>query len=381
MNTKYLLLYIVFLHLTIINGSAIAQESALMISIKTQPEDAALIINGEELSKENGFIYLPKGKYHLKISAYGYLSYETNIKVSRKSTSFSFGLKEDPSVVIEPVAVIDNNQDEVQEEILEEQVIYNEVVVEAITPSINMEGYTFEVDMQFVKGGPFLMGYSGSSVKMVLHDVNLSDFSIARYETTQKQWIAIMGSNPSKNIGDQNPVENVSWDDVQIFIMKLNEYTGKNYRLPTEAEWEYAARGGVNYNPDQPEKYSGSSKIEDVGWFWRNSGDVFLTGRFDTESTKINNCKTKTGGQKESNSLNIYDMTGNVWEWCSDWYSEDYYVYSSKSNPLGPGTGKTRVSRGGGFVSKQRYCPVYFRFSGVPKFGYNYSGFRLVLSE
>ena len=393
MKTKYLYLFIASLCLIFISEFAFAQESAFMISINTQPEDADISIDGKIMIKDNGFIYLPKGKYHLKITAYGYLSFETTIKISRKSTTFNFGLKEDPSLAIqvssESDAVPDqeqiqeHEQEQVSEQIREEnrQVTTYEVIETPVRPNINMADYSFEIDMQFVKGGHFLMGYSRSTVKMKPHDVILSDFSIAKYETTQKQWISIMGSNPSKNIGDQNPVDNVSWDDVQVFIAKLNTQTGKEYRLPTEAEWEYAARGGANYDSENPEKYSGSNTIDDVAWFWRNSGDVYLTGRFDNESTKINNCTTKTVGQKESNSLDLYDMTGNVWEWCSDWYSEDYYVYSSKSNPLGPGGGKTRVSRGGGFVSKQKYCPVYFRFSGVPKFGYNYSGFRLVLSE
>jgi len=375
MKTKVLYLFITFFYLILISESSIAQESVFMVAIQTHPEGADIYIDGIKMIKEDGFIYLSKGKYHIKIAAYGFLSFESTIKISRKSTNFSFGLKEDPNIdILEQDTVVTPKQED-------EQPIDSEVTDQPISPVMNLTDYSFEIDMQFVKGGHFLMGYSRSSIKMKPHEVTLSDFSIAKYETTQKQWISIMGSNPSKNVGDQYPVENVSWDDVQVFISKLNEQTGKNYRLPTEAEWEYAARGGANYDSENPMKYSGSNTIDDVAWFWRNSGDEYLTGRFDIESTRINNCKTKSVGQKEPNSIGIYDMTGNVWEWCSDWYSEDYYTYSSKSNPLGPDNGKTRVSRGGGYVSKQKYCPVYFRFSGIPKFGYNYSGFRLVLSD
>jgi len=136
-----------------------------------------------------------------------------------------------------------------------------------------------------------------------------------------------MGKNPSTFTGDNLPVEQVSWNKTQDFIKKLNQKTGKNYRLPTEAEWEYAARGG---NKSKGYKYAGSNNINDVAWYTSNS-----------------NSKTHEVGTKLPNELGIYDMSGNVWEWCSDWYGENYYGSSPSNNPKGPGTGDDRVLRGG----------------------------------
>ncbi|MEF2644124.1 MAG: SUMF1/EgtB/PvdO family nonheme iron enzyme, partial [Paramuribaculum sp.] len=219
-----------------------------------------------------------------------------------------------------------------------------------------------EIEMIRVEGGSFSMGSddsdAGSDEKPV-HSVSVSSFSIGKYEVTQKLWKAVMGSNPSHFKGDNLPVENVSWDDVQTFIRKLNQKTGKHYRLPTEAEWEFAARGG---NRSRGYKYSGSNDIGSVAWYDDNS-----------------NRKTHPVGKKSPNELGIYDMSGNVYEWCQDWYDGKYYSSSPYSNPKGPSTGSYRVFRGGGWYSCAGACRVSYRFSYSPDDHYDNLGFRLAL--
>ena len=156
-----------------------------------------------------------------------------------------------------------------------------------------------------VEGGTFTRGATSemtepSDWEKPTHQVTLSSYYIGETEVTQALWKAVMGSNPSWFKGDDLPVEKVSWDDCQTFISKLNALTGKNFRLPTEAEWEFAARGG---NQSRHTQFSGSSRIDDVAWYDGNSGD-----------------KTHPVKTKQPNELGIYDMTGNVWEWCQDWY-------------------------------------------------------------
>ncbi|RLD58109.1 MAG: sulfatase-modifying factor protein, partial [Bacteroidetes bacterium] len=161
--------------------------------------------------------------------------------------------------------------------------------------------------MVFVKGGTFQMGSNnGGTDEKPVHRVSLDDFYIGKYEVTQKQWRKIMGNNPSHFFGCDNcPVETVSWNDVQKFITKLNQKTGQHYRLPTEAEWEYAARGG---SFESPTKYAGNNYVDKVAWYYNNSNE-----------------KTHPVGEKKPNKIGIYDISGNVWEWCSDWYSNNYY--------------------------------------------------------
>ena len=222
------------------------------------------------------------------------------------------------------------------------------------------------IEMIFVQGGTFEMGsedsYSeeGYNDENPMHLVTLSSFEMGKYEVTQGQWKKVMGSNPSHLKGDLLPVDRVSWDDVQIFITKLNEQTGLEYRLPTEAEWEFAARGGMEENSTV---YAGSNTIEDVTWFDGNSGNV-----------------SHNVGGKQANELGIFDMSGNVYEWCKDWYSISYYSDSPSDNPQGPSTGFYRVFRGGSWYNIDDHCRVAHRNAYYSNSRNYYLGFRLARS-
>ena len=209
-----------------------------------------------------------------------------------------------------------------------------------------------------VKGGAFQMGataehadYADSNEKPV-HSVTLSDFYIGETEVTQELWDAVMGSNPSFYTGNKCPVERVSWNDCQEFISKLNAFTGENFKLPTEAQWEYAARGG---NKASGYLYSGSNNIGDVAWYNNNSTHAVKT--------------------KAPNELGIYDMTGNVYEWCSDWYGD--YSSSSVTNPTGSSSGSGRVLRGGSRNSSAKGCRVANRSNSDPDYRDRDFGLRL----
>lgn len=218
-------------------------------------------------------------------------------------------------------------------------------------------------NMVYVEGGTFTMGATseqGSDAyggEKPAHQVTLSSFSIGKYEVTQEEWEAVMGYNPSNFEGAKRPVERVSWDDCQTFIRKLNQMTGKQFRLPTEAEWEYAARGG---NQSKHYKYAGSSDIGSVAWYGGYSGNW-----------------THPVGQKQANELGLYDMSGNVREWCQDWDGE--YSFSSQTNPTGPSSGSFRVSRGGSWGGNAGDCRVSFRHYDAPGYRIYYLGLRLAL--
>ena len=234
----------------------------------------------------------------------------------------------------------------------------------------NVMAQNEKIQMVVVSGGTFQMG-SNYKLNMVpgvnspekpIHSVAVNSFSIGKYEVTQKQWVDIMGNNPSKHKNcDDCPVENVSWDDVQQFLTKLNSKTGKHYRLPTEAEWEYAARGG---NKSKGFTYSGSNNVKDVAWFDHASGFV------------SHKC-----GQKKPNELGIYDMSGNINEWCSDWYDGNYYASSPANNPVGPSSGTFRVLRGGCFDRGIQSCRVSNRDEFYPNKPWDSHGFRVAVSE
>ena len=230
--------------------------------------------------------------------------------------------------------------------------------------TITVNGVSFT--MIAVEGGTFQMGATseqGSDAdddEKPVHSVTLSDYYIGETEVTQELWQAVMGSNPSYRSGNpQRPVEQVSWNNCQEFIKKLNQLTGKNFRLPTEAEWEYAARGG---NKSKGYKYSGGNTIGNVAWYTDNS------------SSQTHDVKTKS-----ANELGIYDMSGNVWEWCQDRYGD--YSSSSQMNPTGPSSGSYRVDRGGSWSSGAGYCRVSARGSINPDCWFSALGLRLSLSQ
>jgi formylglycine-generating enzyme required for sulfatase activity len=239
----------------------------------------------------------------------------------------------------------------------------------------------FMENMEYVEGGTFEMGdqfNEGDGDELPVHEVAVSSFYIGIHEVTQEEYEALMGFNPSHDygIGDDYPVYYVSWHDVVEYCNALSEYEGltqcynlsdwscdfsaNGYRLPTEVEWEYAARGGVNWEDNY--KYSGvTDNLSYYGWYHNNSG-----GQIHEVGTKL------------PNQLGIFDMSGNVWEWCNDWYSSNYYETSPEENPTGPNTGSYRVLRGGSWSSNAGYCRCANRDTYSPASSFNYLGFRLV---
>ncbi len=217
-------------------------------------------------------------------------------------------------------------------------------------------------EMVFVQGDTFMMGSNDKDDdknQKPEHTVKISDFYIGKYEVTQRQWKTIMGKNPSQNYNCEDcPVENIRYFDIQFFIEKLNRITGIQYRLPTEAEWEFAAKGG---NKSKHYLYSGSNDIDSVAWTSDNT-----------------NRETQPVGGLNPNELGIFDMTGNVWEWCNDYFERDYYSKSPIDNPFGPLTGDEIVLRGGcagqygknSFKTTVRSHISYYQL-------FSYGGFRL----
>lgn len=215
--------------------------------------------------------------------------------------------------------------------------------------------------MVIVEGGTFVMGegqQGRSGEERQAHKVTLSTYSIGQTEVTQELWNAVMGSNPSNWKGSSLPVEQVSWRDCQVFIRKLNELTGQEFRLPTEAEWEFAARGG---RFSRGFAYSGALIPSKIAWSEENSGG-----------------QTHSVASKLPNELGVYDMSGNVCEWCQDWY--DAYDASEQIDPQGPASGVCRVFRGGSWASPSYRCRVDERFHFSPSFRCSsYIGLRLAL--
>jgi formylglycine-generating enzyme required for sulfatase activity len=258
----------------------------------------------------------------------------------------------------------------------------------------------FGIEMVAVKGRTFMMGCTSEQGndcfdnEKPAHRVTVGDFHIGRYEVTQAQWKMVMGSNPSYFKGDDLPVEQVSWDDAQEFIRRLNEQTGKRYRLPTEAEWEYVARGGSR---SKGYKYSGGNSASDVAWYYENSGrgalrdrdwNVYSAAKSNNEQSLAlqnitnnvnnNNNQTHDVGTKEPNELGLYDMSGNVWEWCQDWYGR--YNGSLQTNPGGSSSGSARVLRGGSWNDVARDARSALRLGDVPDDRSRVIGFRLAAS-
>ena len=257
--------------------------------------------------------------------------------------------------------------------------IFWEPILEGQEP----EGWQFRLtpaarprNMVYVEGGSFQMGSNdGDSDEKPVHQVTVSSFWIGKYEVTQAEWKEVMGSNPSNWKGDQLPVESVSWYDAVDYCNKRSikegltpcysgsgagitcNWNANGYRLPTEAEWEYAARGGKH---SKGYKYSGSNDIGSVAWYDGNAGN-----------------KTHEVGTKAANELGLHDMSGNVWEWCWDWYDSGYYAKSPGSDPRGAGSGSYRGLRGGSWYGLDNYCRVANRSGNNPGNGGSSNGLRL----
>ena len=241
--------------------------------------------------------------------------------------------------------------------------------VDESTRSFTANGVSF--NMIRVDGGTFTMGATSEQVsddyddEKPAHQVTLSSYYIGETEVTQELWEAVMGQKPTSDgiqwtipgLGNNYPAYYVSWYDCQDFIMKLNSITGENFRLPTEAEWEFAARGG---NKSWGYKYAGSNTLGNVAWYGSNI-----------------NSQTHNVATKDANELGLYDMSGNVWEWCQDWYGS--YSSSSQTNPTGPSSGSYRVNRGGGWFNLAGNCRVSARSSNSPDNRADYLGLRLSL--
>jgi formylglycine-generating enzyme required for sulfatase activity len=221
------------------------------------------------------------------------------------------------------------------------------------------------IEIVLIKGGCFKMGDvfgHGAEDERPVHQVCVKDFYLGKYPVTQMEWTGTMGTNPSaySACGITCPVENVSWNEIQEFLRKLNRRTGKGYRLPTEAEWEYAARSGGN-----SQEWAGTSSAKELGnyaWSYENSG-------FETHPV----------GEKKPNGLGLYDMTGNVWQWMSDWYADDYYAKCPEDDPQGPADGKTRSLRGGYWGDLPQFVRVARRIHLDPSARGAGFGFRVAV--
>ena len=222
--------------------------------------------------------------------------------------------------------------------------------------------------MIYVDGGTFMMGSEDTTLTNFHyppHEVTLSGFYMGQTEVTQALWYAVMGSNPSYHKGADFPVEYITWEEQLQFVDRLNAMTGMSFRIPTEAEWEFAARGG---NLSQSYKYSGSNDIDEVAWYCDNS---YALGSSSPDYG------THAVATKAPNELGLYDMSGNVWEWVQDWWS--YYSSDAQTNPAGPTTGSYRVVCGGSWRIDSKYCRVSYRNADGPSGSVNDLGLRLAL--
>ena len=312
------------------------------------------------------WVYLTHGSRQMQVTAKNYLPLmikfaDYGVESVEKNRTYvlvlnQMGMSSNPADVSTTVSTVSVSP--VQVPAVPSNTISDDVITIPVKDGICIE-------MVKVEAGTFMMGATSEMKnpyddEKPVHQVTLTnDYYMGKYEVTQALWQVVMGKNPSYFKGDNLPVNYVRWKDCQRFISKLNSMTGRKFRLPTEAEWEYAARGGKKSRGYQ---YSGSSNISDVAWYDGNSGD-----------------KTHPVGTKQANELGIYDMTGNVLEWCQDWYGS--YYSSSQTNPTGATSGSRHVNRGGSWHSNVR------RSSSSCRYGVIYVdrdldlGFRLALSE
>ena len=283
---------------------------------------ARIEVDGTSIVSDAGSLFLRTGSHTLRVTAEGYEDYSSSFSVNSSHRTCSISMTKE------------RNQNK----------------------TFKVGGVSF--NMVYVAGGTFQMGSNdGGSDEQPVHSVTLSDYYIGQTEVTQELWQAVMGSNPSYSRfkGAKNPVNDVSWNDCQEFISKLNSLTGGRFRLPTEAEWEYAARGG---NKSRGYKYSGSDYLGSVAWYTDNSGR-----------------EVHPVGSKSANELGLYDMSGNVYEWCSDWKGS--YSSSPQTNPTGASSGSDRVLRGGSYCDGESLCRSAYRSNYFPTYWCSFHGLRL----
>ena len=343
--------------LTLVGNTQQQAQQSQTLTIRYSPSIATVLVDNKMINGSNGVAQttLPVGQHSYIVACNGYESEEGMVKLKASAPS-------NLQITLTKEATATRNT--VAQPTVAQQPVVQAPVTNGDNISIPVKD-GISIDMVRVEAGTFTMGATPEMEnpwdgEKPTHQVTLTnDYYIGKYEVTQALWQAVMGNNPSYFKGDNLPVEKVSWNDCQEFISKLNTITGKTFRLPTEAEWEYAARGGKKSRGYQ---YSGSSNLSDVAWYKDNSGN-----------------KTHAVGSKQANELGIYDMSGNVWEWCQDWYGK--YSSSSQTNPTGANSGSNRVRRGGGWGGNAWICRSSYRYSYAPGFSNDSLGLRLVLSE
>ena len=322
------------------------------LNVESTPIGATIYIDGKEMGKTPRYINeVLIGQHRLRLVKEGYEEYSETVSVAK-------GERKQMKTTLKDM--LPETKDE--ETFTVNGVNFTMKLVE--TGIFVGDNDSLVLPFAFFLGEcTFQMGSKDSDAyrdEKPVHSVTLSNYYIGETEVTQALWKAVMGSNPSYFKGDNMPVEQVSWNDCQEFIRKLNQKTGKNFRLPTEAEWEYAARGGKK---SKGYKYAGSNTIDNVAWYTQTTNDI----------------GTKPVKTKSPNELGLYDMSGNVWEWCSNWYGR--YSSGSQINPQGSSSGSGRVLRGGDWGSNARDCRVSNRGNGNPVNTSNDCGFRLCLPQ
>ena len=353
--------------LTLLGGTQQQAQQSQTLSIRYSPSSATVLVDNKMVKGMNGVVKttLPVGQHSFIVFCDGYDSEEGTVKLKASTPSnLQITLSKEATAT----------QSTATQPVVAQQPVVQPTVTNSDNISIPVKD-GISIEMVRVEAGTFTMGATPEMEEpwddeKPAHQVTLTNnYYIGKYEVTQALWKAVMGKNPSYFKGDNMPVEQVSWNDCQKFISKLNKITGKTFRLPTEAEWEYAARGGKK---SRGYKYSGSNNLSDVAWY--DGGE------------------TLSVGLKQPNELGIYDMSGNVWEWCQDLFGK--YNSWSQTNPIGPKTVSTvrlpnnrtiiendRIIRGGSFKNDESIFHTSFRYKDGPIGRFNNHGLRLVLSE
>ena len=340
--------------LTLKKPNTITERQTQKLRIKYSPTSASVLVDNKFVKGTNGIAEttLTVGQHSYIVACDGYESEEGTVKLKASAPSTI-------QITLLKESIVDNGISENNNQHIEDinETTDNDRVAKLLEK--------LNDDMVYIEAVEFTMGATkeqkgeANSDEKPAHPVVLNCFYLCKYEVTQELWETVMGDNPSHFKGKNLPVENVSWDDCQKFIMKLNELTGKKYRLPTEAEWEYAARGGSN---SMHYKYSGGNSLEYVSWYFHNSMD-----------------KTHTVGMMKPNELGLYDMSGNVWEWCQDWYGS--YGKKTAYYPTGPIKAYNKVFRGGGYDNGDTYCRCSYRNGTAPQNKFKNLGLRLAHSK